>query len=66
MKKKTARWIRRTHIFRRDEYECTACGCYTDKPYVICPNCGTPMKGAKYDAGWVDEIEAMDAMGDEW
>ena len=61
MKKKKAHWIRRTHLFRRDEYECSACGLRTDKPYKVCPGCSAPMKGSKYDASWVDEMEAFDA-----
>lgn len=65
MKTKTARWIRHTHIFRKDEYECSVCGCLTDKPYRTCPNCGLPMKGAKYDSSWVDEMEAIDAFLDD-
>ncbi len=62
MKKKTAHWIRRTHIFRQDEYECSACGIRTKKPVKTCPGCGLPMKGSKYDPSWVDEMEAIDAM----
>ena len=65
MRRKTARWIRHTHIFRKDEYECTACGCLADKPYRTCPNCGLPMKCAKYDPSWVDEMEAMDVFFDD-
>ncbi len=62
MKKKTARWIRRTHIFRRDEYECSSCGSLADKPYKVCPRCGLPMSGSKYDPSWVDEMETLDAI----
>ena len=62
MKKKTARWIQRTHIFRKDEYECSVCGFRTDKPYRMCPGCGLPMKGSRDDSSWVDEMEAIDAI----
>lgn len=65
MKKKTAHWIRHTHLFRKDEYECSACACRAGKPYKTCPHCGQPMKGAKYDPSWVDEMEAMDAIFDD-
>jgi len=65
MRKKPARWIQHTYIFRKDEYECSACGYCVDKPYVTCPNCGTPMKGSKYDPSWVDEMEAIDAIFDD-
>lgn len=27
--------------------------------------CGRPIKGSKYDASWVDEIEAIDAVFDD-
>ena len=59
--KKIAKWVRRTHIFRSDEYECSACGAKSGKPKKNCPNCGAVMKVAKGDLGWVDELEAMDA-----
>ncbi|MBR3381783.1 MAG: hypothetical protein IKG85_01920 [Clostridia bacterium] len=60
MKKKTAHWIRRTHLFRKDEYECSACGFCADKPYKTCPHCGLPMKGSEYDPYWVDEMAIFD------
>ncbi len=63
--RKTARWIQHTHLFRKDEYECSACGCCVDKPYRTCPCCGLPMKGSKYGPSWVDEIEAIDAIFDD-
>ena len=53
-------WIQYAHLFRRDEYECTACGFFADKPYITCPNCGRTIKGVKYKASWVDEIEGID------
>lgn len=65
MKQKAAKWIQRTHLFRKDEYECSCCGSRTDKPYIVCPGCGRPIKGSKYNAFWVDEIEAIDAVFDD-
>ena len=62
---KSARWIRRTHLFSRDDYECSACHARADKPYSACPNCHTPMSGSRYDSSWVDEIEMMDAIFDD-
>ena len=62
MRKKSAHWIQHTHIFRKDEYECSACGCLADKLYKTCPHCGLPMKGSKYDPSWVDEMETIDAI----
>ncbi len=63
--KKAAYWIQRTHLFKKDEYECSICGKLTDKPYKICPHCGTSMKGSKYDPSWVDEMEMFDALFDD-
>ena len=63
--KKAARWIRHTHLFQKDEYECSACGGKVDKPYRICPRCGMPMKGSNYDPSWVDEMEMIDAIFDD-
>ena len=63
--KRAARWIRHTHLFRKDEYECSACGFAADKPYRICPHCGLAMKGSKYDPSWVDEMEMIDAAFDD-
>lgn len=66
MKKKSAHWTQITHLLRRDEYECSACGFRADKPYDVCPHCGLRMKGSKFDASWVDEIAAIDIIiGDE-
>ena len=62
---RTAHWIRRTHIFRRDEYECSACGYRTEKPYRICPYCGRKMKHGRYDPSWVDEMELLDILTDD-
>ena len=62
---KSARWIRHTHLFRRDEYECSACHAYANKPHSVCPRCGTPMNGSKYDPSWVDEMEMFDAIFDD-
>lgn len=60
MMSKDAYWIQRTHVFRRDEYVCSACGCIEEKPSAYCPRCGAKMKKTKYTASWVDEMEAAD------
>ena len=65
MRKKTAKWIQRTYLFCKDEFECSACGSRTDKPYRTCPSCGAPMKSSKYDPSWVDEMEMIDALFDD-
>lgn len=63
--KKTAYWIHHTHIFRKDGYECSACGELTHKPYRTCPCCGMRMKDGKYDPSWVDEMEIIDDLLDD-
>ena len=62
MRKRTAKWIQHNHLFRKDEYECSSCGSWADKPYRTCPSCGISIKGSKYDPSWVDAMETFDAM----
>ena len=57
-------WIRHTHLFDPDEYECSACGYRAEKPYRICPHCGRKMKQGRYDPSWVDEMEILDILSD--
>lgn len=65
MKKKNARWIHRTHLFRKDEYECSSCGYTSDKALRICPRCKKDMRGVEFDPSWVDEMEFFDAIFDD-
>ena len=62
-KQKKSYWIRKTHLFRADAYECSACGRRFDKPYGQCPSCGRKMAKSKYDPSWVDEAEILDILG---
>ena len=64
-KQPKARWIQRTHLFRKDEYDCSVCSFKGDKPYIVCPRCNAAMNGSKYDPSWVDEMEAFDAIFDD-
>lgn len=64
--KKKAKLIERTHFFMRDEYECSACGYRATRPFKTCPRCGSSIRGGKSDSGWVDDLEAFDALfGDD-
>ena len=63
-KKKVPYWIQKTHLFRKDEFICSACGCKAKKAYRYCPACGSYMIKVRYDASWVDEAEFMDMMWD--
>ena len=60
MRKKKAKWIRHTHLFSPDEYECSSCGKVLKKPKPVCPKCGASMGGEKYDPSWVDEAVLFD------
>ncbi len=60
-----ARWIRKTHLFRADEYLCPVCGPVFAKPCAVCPACHSPMTGAKADPSWADEAEELSALLDE-
>ena len=63
---KTAQWLRRTHLFRADEYICAACRAVCNKSYKLCPSCKSQMTKSKYDPNWVDELEGLFAiLGDE-
>lgn len=60
--KHTAQWLRQTHLFGKDEYQCSACGFLSGRPVAACPRCGANMKGAKSGASWVDALAAFDAI----
>ena len=36
-------WIKHSHLFDPDEYECSRCGAVFNKKYPACPNCGTSL-----------------------
>jgi len=59
---KSVYWTRQTHLFRNDEYICSKCKHTSAKALRYCPCCGSRMKGIKYSASWVDEMEALDAI----
>ena len=64
---KRAYWIQKTHIFRADEFICSACNVSYVKPYKTCPSCGTAMGKKKYSPSWVDEAEGLSALlDDDW
>ena len=57
----TGYWLRRTHLFRPNEYICSAYGYTTVKRNLkVCPRCSASMKKTKYDPSWVDEAEFYD------
>ncbi len=64
-KTRLAYWTQKTHLFRSDEYICSACRASSNKAYSVCPVCGASMKKTKYDPSWVDEAEELSAMLDD-
>lgn len=58
----SAYWIKNTHLFEPDDYECSACGRKVDRPYDRCPTCGKDMHGEKDSSSWVDEAAFMEFM----
>ena len=59
-------WIRHTHVFDPDEYECSACGRTFPEPAPECPACHTVMRGTEDPQDWVDEMAEMDIiLGDD-
>lgn len=65
MRKKTGRWIRRSHLLKKDEFVCSACGASTTKPLPGCSRCGAVMQNASANGDWVDSLEALDAIFDD-
>ena len=64
---KKAYWTKETHLFRADEYVCSACGYRSGRAKSVCPGCGAKMTKEKYSASWVDEAELMSAvLDDDW
>ena len=53
-------WIKHTHLFVDDEYECSRCGRISDRPYRQCPHCNTDMTKIEDDQTWIEEAEIMD------
>ncbi len=39
-----------THILRRDDYECSACGFLADRYFTACPRCSASLEHAEYEA----------------
>ena len=58
-------WIQKTHLFGKDEYICSACRAVCDKPYQVCPACGTEKRSVEYNASWVDEAAELSIVLDK-
>ena len=62
---KYAKWRKQTHLFRKDDYLCSACGARCPRAFKTCPNCGAIMQKTSYDPRWVDEMEDIHAIFDD-
>ena len=56
----TANWIKNTHLFEADDYECSACGRKADRPLDRCPGCGRDMTGQRSGHDWTDDAAFLD------
>lgn len=63
--KKNGRWIKREHLFSRDDYECSCCHSVFRSPSGTCPKCKASMRGSSTDPQWVDTLEMLDAIFDD-
>ncbi len=58
-------WIRHSHLFDPDEYECSRCHAIFKKKYPSCPNCGSSLIAEREEQDWVDEAEEISWILDE-
>ena len=52
-------WIKHSHLFGSDEYECSECGAVYRRIFASCPNCGTVLHIVYDTQEWVDEEDEM-------
>lgn len=58
-----AHWIKNTHLFDPDDYECSACGAKADGLYDRCPGCGAEMTGRQRSGNdWTDDAAFLDVI----
>ena len=56
-----AHWIKNTHLFEKDDYECSFCGCKGCRPTDHCPGCRAEMTGRqRCGHSWVDDAAFID------
>ena len=60
MKKiKEPHWIRHSHLFGPDEYECSVCGTVCGRKTSACPHCGAALRIVCDPQDWIDEEDEM-------
>ncbi len=62
---KSAYWIRKTHLLRRDEYLCSVCRAVSAKTEKVCPNCGAKLNQVKKDLNWIEGAEILSALDEK-
>ena len=55
-----AHWIKNTHLFEKDDYECSACRCKVSSPTDRCPDCGAEMSGQRNGHDWTEDAAFLD------
>ena len=66
MKRRNPHWIKHTHVFDPDDYECSVCGEHFRNPSPKCPACGALLMETYDPQDWVDEMEELDIiLGDD-
>ncbi len=58
-------WIRHTHLFDADEFECSECKAYFRSRSASCPRCGARMRPEKEETDDWEELEELDWMMDD-
>ena len=56
---KEPHWIKHSHLFDPDEYECSACGAVFRCSFANCPNCGAMLRIVYDTQEWIDEEDEM-------
>ena len=65
MKRNNPHWIKHTHVFDPDEYECSVCGHHFRNYSSKCPDCGSIMIGTNDPQDWVDEMMELEMILDD-
>ena len=52
-------WIKHSHLFGPDEYECSACGAVYRRKSPACPHCGAALRIVYDTQEWIDEEDEM-------
>ena len=58
-------WIKHSHLFDPDEYECSVCHVSFENKYPSCPSCRNPMNTEREEQDWVDEAEEISWLMDD-